>query len=77
MEVFAMPMYFASRGSRYCSDVQAIAMYPTPRIRMNTRKSQLIGVSCMKFATHFDGSKSMYEEKSNATTTVTTNGTER
>ena len=75
MEVFNIPMYLARRGNRYCSDIQAIKMYPIPRIRMNKRKSQLIGVNCMNFATPSDGSKSRYEEKSKATTMVTTNGT--
>lgn len=51
-------------------------MYPIPNTRMNVLKSQLMGVSCMKDASPGDGSKSMYEEKSNATTMVTTNGTE-
>lgn len=50
-------------------------MYPTPRNRMKTSKSQLISVSCMKFANHCEGSKSIYNENSNATTIVTTKGT--
>ncbi len=75
MEILAIPMYFASRRNKYFSDVQATAKYPMPSIRMNTRKSQLIGVSCMNFANQSDGSKSRYDEKSRATTMVTTNGT--
>lgn len=51
-------------------------MYPMPNTRINVLKSQLMGVICMKDASPGDGSKSMYEEKSNATTMVTTNGTD-
>lgn len=52
-----------------------MAMYPIPNTKMNDLKSQLIAVSCINFESHFEGSKSMYEENSTATTIVTTNGT--
>lgn len=50
-------------------------MYPIPSIRMKALKSEPILVSCMKLASHSDGSTSMYEENNKVTTMVTTKGT--
>lgn len=75
IDVFNTPKYFASLGKMKFSEVHATATYPIPSTRMKVLKSHVICVSCMKFASHSEGSKSMYDENRAATTIVTTNGT--
>lgn len=62
-------------GNMIDSPAHARQKYTTPRDKIKNRKSKSILVSCMNFASHLEGSNSIYDENNRLVTIVTTNGT--
>lgn len=62
-------------GKMTDSPAHAKQKYTAPRDRIKNRKSRSISVSCMNFASHLEGSNSIYDENNRPVTIVTTNGT--
>jgi hypothetical protein len=69
------PIHMDNAGKMTDSPAQAKQKYTAPRDRIKKRKSKSISVSCMNFASHLEGSNSIYDENRRPVTIVTTNGT--
>lgn len=69
------PIPLDRAGNMTDSPAHAKQKYIAPRDRIKNRKSRSISVSCMNFASHSEGSNSIYDENSRPVTIVTTNGT--